>query len=242
MTRMTRPYEAGHRPKEAKLTWKRFLSPPFFLIALLCFFLPFFAVTCSGLGGFPGAEEAEQATEVSGLELVTGAAEDNLADTSDVRPDLGGLLPAAGPTPTPLPLEPPDVGVPQGQEIDLGLSQIWAIAAAAVALLGIFLSLLAGRAGGVVALILGAAGAVLLFLLATEFKSSIVDVAGGGQAESFLKVEKKIGYLIALGAFIVAAVTGLIRLLLPDRPGAAPEAGFEQPAGAPPPPPEAPPA
>lgn len=225
------------------MTWKRFLSPPFFLIALLSFFLPFFAVTCSGLGGFPGAEQAEQATEVSGLELVTGQAEENLADPSEFTGEGlpgGDLFPLPGPSPS-IPGLPggPTEG---GTGVDLGTVQIWAIAAAAIALLGIFLSLLGGRAGGLMALILAAAGAVLLFVLATQFESSILDAAGGDQAAGFLVVEKKIGYLLALGALIVAAVTGLIRLLLPDRPGAAPQAGFEQPAGAPPPPPEAPPA
>jgi hypothetical protein len=98
--------------------------------------------------------------------------------------------------------------------------------------------LLSGRAGGATALILGAAGAVLLFLLASAFKDAIVSAAGGGQVESFLEVQKKLGYLLAIGGFIVAAVTGLARLLLPDRPVAA-APGFDQPPGTPPPPPAA---
>ena len=228
---------------------KRYLSSPFFLVAIICFFLPFFAVTCSGFGGFPGAEEAETATTVTGLELVTGKAEDTLGDPSEFQSGLEDLLPSAGPSPAPT----PDLGIPQGEVIDLGMTQIWAIAAAAIALLGIFLSIMAGRAGALMALILGAAGAILLFVLQSEFKSSIVEAAGGAQVESFLEVQKKIGFLLALGAFILAAIMGLIRLLLPDRPAGAVAgagAGFEQPPGtapppsAPPPPPpaEAPPA
>jgi hypothetical protein len=227
---------------------KRYLSSPFFLIALICFFLPFFAVTCSGFGGFPGAEEAETATTVTGLELVTGKAEDTLGDPSEFQSGLEDLLPSPGPSVAPT----PDAGIPQGGAIDLGMTQIWAIVAAAVALLGIFLSIMAGRAGALMALILGAAGAILLFVLQSEFKSSIVEAAGGAQVESFLEVQKKIGFLLALGAFILAAILGLIRLLLPDRPAGAMAGagGFQQPPGtappptapAPPPPAEAPPA
>lgn len=232
---------------------KRYLSSPFFLIALLCFFLPFFAVTCAGLGGFggvPGADEAEEATTLTGVEFLTGQAEEDLEDPEEIT---GGgfpgsdLFPIPGPSPSiPLPTEPEAAAE---QAVDLGTSQIWAIAAAAIALLGLFLALLAGRAGGVMALVLGAAGAVVLFLLAGSVKSAIDD-AVGAEAAGIIQVENKMGFWLALGAFIVAAVTGLIRLLLPERPaGPPPEAGasgFEPtapPPGTPPapPPPASPP-
>jgi hypothetical protein len=231
------------------LTWKRFLSSPFFLLALLCFLLPFFAVTCSGFGagGFgelPGAEQAEEKTTLTGLELVTGQAEEDLADPEEIT---GGGFPGGDLFPVPGPS--PSIGVPPEQAadsgIDLGMTQIWAIAAAAIALLGIFLALMAGRAGGVMALALGVAGAVVLFLLSSSVKSA-VDDAIGQEAQGFISVENKIGYMLALGGFIVAAITGLIRLLLPDRPAGAvagEPSGFGQPPGAPPPaaPPAAPP-
>jgi hypothetical protein len=224
---------------------KRFLSSPFFLIALIAFFLPFFAVTCAGgggdlLGGLPGGSAAQEATEVTGLELVTGQAEENLEDTGQT-PQVPGL-PSVGPS------ADPTGGVPFGPEggsepVDLATAQIWAIAAAAVALLGIFLALLAGRAGGAMALIFGVAGGALLFLLASEFKNAIVG-AIGAEAEAFITVENRIGYWIALGGFIVAAITGLVRLLLPDRPAyvAPAAAGFGgPPAGPVGPPPSGPP-
>jgi len=213
---------------------KRYLSSPFFLIALLCFFLPFFAVTCAGGGGIPGlggggGGGGGELTKVTGVDLITGGAEEDLGDT-DVQPDLG--FPLGGPTP--LPGVSPAAG--GSDPVDLGLSQIWAIAAAAIALLGIFLALMAGRAGGIMALGLGVVGVILMFLLASSVKSSIGD-AVGQEAEAFIAVENKIGYWLTLVAFIVAAVTGLIRLLMPDRPVAAAPAGFEQPPGTPPPPP-----
>jgi hypothetical protein len=232
------------------LPWKRYLSPPFFLIALLCFFLPFFAVTCSGggLGGLGGGG-GDSLTEVSGFQLITGQAEDQVAEDLQDVASGGGGIPGLGdlPIPGPSPSVPAIPGVPSASSggPDLGTPQIWAIAAAAVALLGIFLSLLAGRVGGLMALILGAAGAALLFLLASSFKSAFFEGSDAKQAEAIIDIENKIGYLLALGAFVVAALTGLIRLLLPDRaaapPGEADAAGFGQPPTAPPPPPETPP-
>ena len=211
---------------------KRYLSSPFFLVALLCFLLPFFAVTCAGGGSIPGLGQGggDALVELTGVELVTGAAEEDLSDEENVQPDLG---PFAGPTPI------PDIAEAAGptEPVDLGLSQLWAIVAAALALLGIFLALMAGRAGGLMALILGTGGAILLFLLASAVKSS-VDDAIGQEAQGIIAVENRIGFWLALGGFIVAAVTGLIRLLLPERPaGAVPEpgtTGFGQPPGAPP--------
>jgi hypothetical protein len=211
---------------------KRYISSPFFLIALLCFFLPFFAVTCAG-GGFPGLGGGgggnQELTTIKGIDLLTGGAEEDLADTEEFQPDLG---PLGGPTP--LPGLSPAAG--EGDPVDLGLSQIWAIAAAIIALLGIFLALLAGRAGGIMALTLGVIGLVLMFLLSASVKSAVGD-AVGQEAEAFIAVENKIGYWLTLGGFVIAAVTGLIRLLIPDRPVEAAPAGFEQPPGTPPPPP-----
>jgi hypothetical protein len=213
---------------------KRYLSSPFFLVALLCFLLPFFAVTCAGGGGFPGlgGGGGQALTEVSGVDLITGEAETDLGDTSKFQPDLG---PFGGPTPLPG-ISPGITDTGGTAPVDLGTSQIWAIAAAAVALLGLFLSLLAGRAGGFLALLLGVVGAILLFLLGSSVKGAIDD-AVGQEAEGFIVVENRIGFWLTLAAFIIAAVTGMIRLLLPDRPPAA--MGYEQPPGAPPPPPPA---
>ena len=238
---------------------KRFLSSPFFLVALICFFLPFFVVTCGGqdlgeLGSLPGvselpgaaqgSEQLQDAFEVTGVELVTGEAEEDFSETEDLP-----TTPEVGPSPGPSPAIPGIPGIPDeptaGEGQDLGMAQIWAIAAAALALIGIFLSLLGGRAGGAIALVLGAAGVALLFLLQSEFKDSLTGGLGT-EAAGVLEVEPKIGFWLALAGFGLAAVLGLVRLLLPDRPGLAPPAGTgfgAPPPGAPPPgpPPVAPP-
>ena len=240
---------------------KRFLSSPFFLIALLCFFLPFFAVTCNAAAGIPdipglGGAAQETSTEVTGVQLLTGQAEEELAAPGG---DAGGESPGGFPFPGPSPSvaapgTPTDSPTP-----DLGGAQLMAIIVAALALLGIVLSLLAGRVGGILALVLGAAGGGVLFLLASEFKGAVLESAGGAQAETFIKIENRLGFWVTLGAFIVAALTGLVRILLPDRPSLAPPAtaapgygpppgpgapGYGPPPAGPPPagPPDVPPA
>jgi hypothetical protein len=227
---------------------KRFLSSPFFLIALIAFVFPFFTVQCAQegfgdlagqlgeqFGGEVGQEEIEQT--VTGLELITGEAEENLAesDTEDT--------PVPGPTPLP--------GLPSDQagavEPDLGLVQILAIVAAAVALFGILLSLLGGKTGGLLALILGAIGAIIVFLLPGQFESGIFGDQAA-QLRGFIEVKNEWGYWLALAGFVIAAITGLLRLLLPEGPrptpaGPPPAAGTTSGFGPPPdaPPPSAPP-
>jgi hypothetical protein len=226
---------------------KRYLSSPFFLLALLCFLLPFFAVTCAGggLGSVPGLGGADDPADVTGVQLITGQADDEIGqELSDFAENAGGGL-AGGGLPIPGP-SPSIAGIPDAlqssEKPDLGSTQIWAIAAAVIALLGIFLALVAGRAGAALALILGLAGVGALFLLSSQFNSAVEKFG-----EQVLTGEPRLGFWLAIGGFALAAITGLIRLLIPDRPAAAPvegDAGFGQPPAAPtapPPPPESPP-
>jgi hypothetical protein len=238
---MTQPYDPAVNRREAML--KRYLSSPFFLLALLCFLLPFFAVTCAGGGfsGVPGLGGAGDPADVSGVQLITGQADDEIAkELGDFAEDAGGGLGGGLPIPGPSPSIP---GIPDAlqssEKPDLGGAQMWAIAAAVIALLGVFLALLAGRLGALLALILGVAGGGTLLVLSSTFKSSI-DKFG----EQVLTGEPRLGFWLALGGFGLAAIMGLIRLLIPDRPEATPaegDAGFGQPPPPPAPPPESPP-
>jgi hypothetical protein len=225
-------------------TWmKRFLSSPFFLLAGLCFFLPFVTISCaSGFGeqfsqGFGEAFGEEVAGQLqqqdleetfTGIDIVLGETQES---------DLGET-PVPGPTPLPTTPEGGDTG---------DSSQIWAIVALAAAALGIFLSLLPGAAGPILAIVLGVAGAISMFLIKVEIDGTIP-----AEAAAFIQVRYQIGYWIALLLFVVAAVTGLIRLFMRDRvrppapgpaPGAGTTSGFGPPAAPPPaaPPPATPP-
>lgn len=223
---------------------KRLLSSPFFLIAIIAFFLPFFSVQCSS-GGFGGLTEglgdlgeglgefgeevpdlgqlqSGELAKVTGVQLVTGQAEDDLRESAE-QSAQGELAPTPAPG--------------AEQDVDLGIVQILAIAAAAAAVLGLLLSLLGGRAGGAIALVIGALGALLLFVLASQFENAVVP----DEAGALLVVKNEIGYWLALAGFGIAAITGVIRILMPDRPAVA---GWAAPADVPPaepPPPEAPP-
>jgi hypothetical protein len=217
---------------------KRILSSPFFLLAALAFLLPFFSVQCAGgtdLGdlGIPGAEQADLSEEVTGLELVTGEAEDTFAATGET-PALPEIPGAESPLPE-LPTTAP-------AEVDLGTVQIFAIAAAAIAVLGILLALFGARAGGAVALILGAAGAVILFLTFTQFEDAITQSVGA-EGQAFIEVKQELGFWLALGGFVVAALTGLLRLVLPDRGARPPRPAMAtaSASGFGPPPPTTPP-
>jgi hypothetical protein len=213
---------------------KRLLSSPFFLVAVVAFLLPFFSVQCAGgegLGelGIPTGQ-ADLEKDVTGLELVTGEAEEELEQTSQAPTEIPGLE-----TPIPTPET-------QAQDLDLGTVQIFAIGAAAIAVLGILLSLLGGRPGGAMALLLGAAGAVVLFLTATEFKDAVLGEAEA-QLQGLIEVKNEGGFWLALGGFAIAALTGLLRVVMPGggarpapRPAAAGTAtGFGPPPGRPPP-------
>jgi hypothetical protein len=193
---------------------KRILSSPFFLLAALAFLLPFFSVQCAGGGdlgdlGIPTGD-AELSEEVTGLELVTGEAEDTFASQGETPalPEIPGV-------------ESPLPDIPTGPaQVDLGTVQIISWIAAGLAVLGIFLALLGGRAGGTVALILGAGGAAALFVMFMQFEDAILQGVGS-EGQAFIEVKQELGFWIALGGFVVAALTGLLRLLMPGR-GAGP--------------------
>jgi hypothetical protein len=193
---------------------KRFLSLPFFLIAVGAFFLPFFMVTCAGLSDLP-TQPGQEPPEVTGFELATGTAEDKLSETQDFVPTPEIPLPDIPGLPTPdIEIPTPEITTaPEGAptELDLGLVQTYALAAAGALVLGALLSLLGQRFGGVLALILGAGAAGALYLLWTEFEDVIL---GSVNAEfaALIEVKPQIGYWVAIGGAGVAAVLGLIRL------------------------------
>lgn len=188
---------------------KRFLSSPFFLLAGLAFFLPFVTVSCAsdlgdqftqGLGDAFGDQaqipEGDLEETLTGVDIVMG---ETSSTGEPALPDVGAATPAA----------------PEAQESGDN-SQLWAIIALAAAALGIFLSLIPGGAGPLLAILLGLAGAVTLFLVKVEIDGSIPS-----EAQSFIDVKYEMGFWGALILFVIAALTGAFRLLSRDRPAAA---------------------
>jgi hypothetical protein len=225
---------------------KRFLSSPFFLLAGLCFFLPFVTISCSADLGQQFAEGfAEGFGEAFGDEAGAQISENDLEETFTgidiVLGETGEETDAQeSPTPGPTATAIPGLGGLDQTTEASDNSQLFAIIALGAAAVGIFLSLLSGFAGPLLAMILGLGGGVSLFLVKSEIDGTIPS-----QAELFVDVKYEIGFWLSLGLFVVAALTGLIRLLMRDRPGLGPPAtapGFGPAAGPPPsPPPAAPP-
>jgi hypothetical protein len=227
---------------------KRFLSSPFFLLAGLCFFLPFVTISCSqdlgqqfaeglaeGFGESLGDEAGAQISETdleetfTGIDLVTGEAAGEDTETQE--------SPTPGPTATAI---PGLGGLDQGGTQEENSSQLFAIIALSVAAVGIFLSLLPGMGGPLLALILGLGGGVALFLAKSEIDGTIPDAAS-----ALIEVRWEYGFWASLALFAIAAITGLVRLLMRDQPTLGPPAtaaGFGPAAGPPPPsPPPTPP-
>ena len=203
---------------------KRVFSPMFFVLAAAAFFLPFVTVSCNadalsgfteGLGDLGGDTTGQipkgnvDIVKATGWQIVTDS------------PDVNDELPSSGATQT------ADTG-------DLGTVQPFAIAAFALEVLGIFLSLLRGKTGSALAIAFGVGGAVALFLMKQKFE------VGSGQAAALgLDISWKAGFWSSLGLLTAAGVTGLVTMLTTRGPGTEPvAAGGGFPSS---PPPVAPP-
>lgn len=225
---------------------RKAISPVFFVLAAVCFFLPFFSISCTqqfgdlgDLGGLPGAEQGqadleqiEERTTVTGFEVATGAAEDQLNQQSEQPP--GGTE------------QIPGLPSPAQTTFDLGTVQIVAIAVLAVALIGLILGLLP-RVGGIIGIILAVLGIVGLLVLNLMYKGAVED-ALGAQATQFFDVNTKVGLWLSLVSFALAALAGVWMVLMARRrsvglAGMGAETGFGAPTASPPgaPPPAAPP-
>lgn len=189
---------------------RRFVSPALFAVVVICFFLPFVTIACgeAGQGAVEeiagefgetpppggGIPEDGQIADFTGWQLVVGD-QDELEATE--APTDTDAAPGAVP----------------GQPGDVRDSQPFAIAAFAIAVLGIALSWLALWIGPVAGSLLGIAGVVVLFLLKGSVEG-LIPAAGGFQ---LLEFRWEIGFWIAMAAFGLAAAWSLYRLLTEAR-------------------------
>jgi hypothetical protein len=212
---------------------KKLLSPTFFAVVVAAFFLPFVSVSCStsgfgeGLGGFgEGLGEAGELdipqgdieVTATGLQIILNDV-DQPEGLGDLGSDFGGAIQQPDPTSENFP------------------GRMFAIMAAAAAILGLGLSFLRDRAGAVTAIVLGLGAALFLFLL----KNAIDGELGGAQLLGF-QVSYKYGYWLALLFGVAAAAAGVWRLMSERAVVMPPAATGEPPPPAPPgePPPPAP--
>jgi hypothetical protein len=214
---------------------RKFGSPALFLVAGICFFLPFVTISCNAQaldelaqqfeGGLPGdLTQAQESAKLTGFQLVTG----DTGETSD-----------------------PPVSTATGFESgNVSDSRPFAIAAMALAVLGLALSWMSAWIGPILGALFGVGGVVAMFLL----KGKVEGVVSGslppeaaflGGLGDLIEFNWQPGFWAAMAAFGLAAAWSLFRLATERRAAAAPVAPGSvspPPEGGVPPPPTAPPA
>jgi hypothetical protein len=169
---------------------KRLLTAVLFLGALAAFFLPFVRLSPDvppevvEEAGIPVGVTAT----LSGVDLVRAGA------TAADRPNPNEILREAA------------RGLLFGGEETVD-AQFWAIGAVAAGAVGLLLTLRQWRIGGILAILLGAAGAGLLLLAKAEIGRRAIIAGGFGLRLSYLY-----GFWTSIGLFAGTAASGLYRL------------------------------
>jgi hypothetical protein len=202
----------------------RTVNPALFLVVGICFLLPFFTVECSaaipealeglaeGLGEGQSFDFGDQdlSQSVTGWQLVIG--------------DTGEAVPRGQ-------------GAAQAEVQDPGPDLV-AVAAFAVAVLGLVLSWMRRPIGPLLAIVLGVGGTVLLIVLWNRISGRIPE-----QARAFVDLRAEPAFWVAVILSGLAAVWGAIRLFLErERAPAAYGSGYASAPSPPPPRAEPPPA
>jgi hypothetical protein len=191
-----------------------------FLVVGICFFLPFFTVECSA--AIPEALEG----------LAEGLGEGQQFDfgNEDLSQSVTGWQLVIGDTGEAVPR---GQGAAQAEVQDPGPDLV-ALAAFAVAVLGLALSWIRRPIGPLLAIVLGVAGTVLLIVLWTRISGRIPQ-----QARAFVDLRAEPAFWVAVIVSGLAAAWGAIRLFLERKaPGRAEPVSSAGPAR---PPPEQPP-
>ncbi|HEX9891248.1 MAG TPA: hypothetical protein VGB28_04245 [Actinomycetota bacterium] len=223
---------------------KKGLSPIWFVLIVGAFFLPFVSISCQAPPGFAeglgelGGEAGQIPSggfdiSVKTLDFVIGG-EPSFSGSQDWQQLIQEQ--AGTESPEKMKIEP------------------FAIAALGLAVLGIFLALIAGRVGAIMSIVLGAGVTLFMFLLKPQVDKQLELDQVPAEASGFLDITYGLGYWGPLILGLVAAAWGIFRLLAPDgAPSAMPAApaaatgappsgtGFESTGAPPPPPPPTPP-
>lgn len=155
-------------------------------IAVVLFFMPFLDIKCNDMS----------LQKISGLELATGFRIKNSNDSF-----LGNL--------DKLDNTESSTSSSKGQKKD---PNIYALAALGFAVLGLVLSLLAGKAGGIGAMLTSVVGAVSLILLLADIKSDIKAEIGDASKDGVsISVDFTPVFYITIIVFLAAAYFGYRR-------------------------------
>jgi hypothetical protein len=197
----------------------RTVNPALFLVVGICFFLPFFTVECSA--AIPEALEG----------LAEGLGEGQQFDfgNEDLSQSVTGWQLVIGDTGEAVPR---GQGAAQTEVQDPGPDFV-ALAAFAVAVLGLALSWMRRPIGPLLAIVLGVAGTVLLIVLWTRISGRIPQ-----QARAFVDLRAEPAFWVAVVVSGLAAAWGAIRLFLERKaPERAEPVSSPEPARPPPEPP-----
>jgi MYXO-CTERM domain-containing protein len=167
------------------------INPALFLIVGICFFLPFFTVECSS--AIPEALE--------GLAEGLGEGQEFDFGEQDLSQTVSGWQLVIGD-----PGEDPATAPGQSSVEDPGPDPV-ALAAFAVAALGLLLSWLRRPIGPTLAILLGLAGAILLVVMWNRISGRIPP-----DAEAFVELRTEPAFWVAVSVSALAAVWGGIRL------------------------------
>jgi len=151
------------------------LSPAVFGLAIICFFLPFTHISCSG----------ERVVTLTGVQLVTGT---TIGDPeTDFAQTNGGPL-----------IRPSDVK-PQDREDEKIDPEPLAIFALCSAIAGLCLSFVRDKKWTIATAIAGAVGLILLLLLKAKIDNDVLK-----EGEGILQVEYALGFWLLLVLFLCA--------------------------------------
>jgi hypothetical protein len=167
------------------------INSVFFLVVAVCFFLPFFTVECSA--AIPEALE--------GLAEGLGEGQEFDFGDQDLTESVTGWQLVIGDT--------GETATPPGQSsVEDPGPDLVALAAFAVAALGVLLSWMRRPIGPVLAILLGVAGSVLLVVLWTRISDRIPQ-----DAQAFVDLKTEPAFWIAVVVSGLAAVLGAVRLV-----------------------------
>ncbi len=156
------------------------IPPVFFLIVIICFFLPFVRITCNNqeiatMTGFKLATGGE--IELKGPQLPDSMSEGKIEGSMEFKPETG--------------------------QQDRN-PEIFAIFTLACAVIGLIISIIMMKKKSIIPAVIGVVGFIMLLLLKFDMDGDMSD-----EGQGMIMLEYMYGYWIAFICFILAALVGV---------------------------------